>query len=77
MVVWLFIYSLGQHLFMPVASTIGMELAEEGKTGQRLGQLNAIRNLAAILGSFIVFLGFKYLGFTFQHTFAIAAVGLR
>lgn len=74
MVAWLFIYSLGQHLFMPAASAIGMELAEEGKIGQRLGQLNAIRNLAAIFGSFFVFLAFKYLGFTFQHTFAFAAI---
>ncbi|MFZ5822630.1 MAG: MFS transporter [Chloroflexota bacterium] len=73
MVIWLFIYSMGQHLFMPIASTIGMELAREGQDGRRLGQLNSIRNLAAILGSFIVALGFKYLGFTFQHTFAIAA----
>ena len=76
MLFFLFIYSLGQHLFMPVASSIGMELAEEGKTGQRLGQLNAIRNLAAIGGSFLVFIGFKYLGFTFQHAFVLVAVGL-
>jgi predicted MFS family arabinose efflux permease len=76
MVVWLFIYSMGQHLFMPVASTIGMELAREGKTGQRLGQLNAIRNMATITGSFIVFLGFRYLGFDFTHTFGLAALAL-
>jgi predicted MFS family arabinose efflux permease len=76
MLFFLFIYSLGQHLFMPVASTIGMELAHEGKTGQRLGQLNAIRNLAAIGGSFLVFVGFKYLGFTFQHAFVLVAIGL-
>jgi MFS family permease len=75
LIVCLFIYSLGQHLFMPAASVIGMELAKEGKTGERLGQLNAIRNLAAILGSLIVFLGFKYLGFTYQHTYILAALG--
>jgi predicted MFS family arabinose efflux permease len=74
MVVWLFIYSLGLHLFMPLSSTIGMELAKEGQTGQRLGQLNAVRNFAAIAGSFLVFLGFKFLGFTFQHTFVLAAL---
>ena len=74
MLLWLFIYSMGQHLFMPLASTIGMELARAGQDGRRLGQLNSIRNLAAILGSFSVALGFKYLGFTFQHTFAISAV---
>ena len=74
MIAWLFTYSMGQHLFMPLASTIGMELARQGQDGRRLGQLNAIRNLAAIVGSFSVMLGFKYLGFTFQHTFAISAV---
>jgi len=73
MIIWLFIYSLGNHLFIPIASAIGMELAREGQDGRRLGQLNSIRNVAAILGSFSVVLGFKYLGFTFQHTFAIAA----
>lgn len=71
---FLFVYSLGMHLFLPVSSTIGMELASEGKTGRRLGQLNAVRNLATILGSFLVFLGFKYLGFTFEHTFSLAAL---
>jgi len=66
LVVCLFIYSLGQHVFLPLAATIGMELASDGKTGQRLGQLNAVRNLATIIGSFVVYLGFKFLGFTFR-----------
>jgi predicted MFS family arabinose efflux permease len=75
MVAWLFIYSAGQHLFIPLSSTIGMELAKEGKTGQRLGQLNAIRNVAIIVGSLLVLVGFKYVGITFHHTFAMAAFG--
>jgi predicted MFS family arabinose efflux permease len=74
MVLWLFVYSMGQHLIMPVTSAIGMEMAREGQTGRRLGQLNSIRNLAAILGSTVVALGFRYLGFNFHHTFVIAAV---
>jgi predicted MFS family arabinose efflux permease len=74
MVVWLFIFSLGQHLYIPLSSSIGMDLAKEGQVGQRLGQLNAIRNFAAISGSFLVFLGFKFLGFTFKHTFSLAAL---
>jgi predicted MFS family arabinose efflux permease len=76
MIMWLFIYSLGQHVFMPIASTIGMELAREGQAGQRLGQLNAVRNFATIGGSALVFLGFKYLGMTYKHSFALVAVGL-
>ncbi len=76
MTIWLFIYSLGGHLNMPVASTIGMELATVGRSGHRLGQLNALRNFATILGSFLVFLGFKYLGFDFTTTFVMTAVAL-
>lgn len=74
MILWLFIYSLGQHIFLPLASSIGMELAHEGQAGRRLGQLNAIRNLAAILGSFLVFIGFKYLAFSFPVSFALATI---
>ena len=76
MVVWLFIYSMGQHLNMPLASTIGMELAREGQAGRRLGQLNALRNFATIVGSFLVVLGFKYLNFDFTTTFILTAIAL-
>ena len=75
MVIFLFILSMGQHLAMPVASSLGMDLARDGKTGQRLGQLNAIRNFATILGSAVVFLGFRYLNFTFTVTFILSGVG--
>jgi predicted MFS family arabinose efflux permease len=75
MTLWLFFYSLGQHVFMPLAATIGMELAREGHIGRRLGQLNAIRNIAAILGSTAIALGFRFLGLNYQITFVIAAVG--
>jgi predicted MFS family arabinose efflux permease len=75
-VIFLFIYSMGLHLFMPVQTTMGMELAAEGKTGRRLGQMNSIRNMAVILGSGIVFVGFKYLHLTFTVTFIISAAVL-
>ncbi|HEX7509752.1 MAG TPA: hypothetical protein VF335_00495, partial [Chitinivibrionales bacterium] len=65
MFAWLFIFSLGQHLFMPLSTSITMELSREGKTGKRLGQFNAVRNLTMVVGSFFVVLGFKYMHFTF------------
>ncbi len=76
MTLCLFVYSMGMHLFIPVSASIGMELAHTGQTGRRLGQLNSIRNFAAVLGSFVVFLGFRFLGFTFQHSFVLTALGL-
>jgi predicted MFS family arabinose efflux permease len=74
MVGWLFIYSMGQHLFIPAGSAIGIDLAKEGKVGQRLGQLNSVRNLSAVLGALIIFLGFKFLNFNFHSAFVISAV---
>lgn len=71
----LFIYSMGQHIFMPLSSSIGMELAREGQTGRRLGQLNALRNGATIAGSFVVFLCFKFLHLSYSVVFFLAAAG--
>jgi len=70
----LFVYSLGQHLFIPLSSSIGMELAREGAPGRRLGQLNSARNFATILGSFGVLIAFHFLHCTFSIAFCIAAV---
>lgn len=58
MLVWLFVFSMGQHLWLPLGSSIGMELAAAGGDGKRLGQLNAVRNAAAILGSGFIFVLF-------------------
>ena len=76
MMVWLFIYSLGQHLFFALNSDIGMELAEKGKTGKMLGKLSGIGNFAAIAGSFAVYLGFKHMGLDFKTTFIVTAAFL-
>ena len=73
MAIWLFVYSLGQHMFFPLSSTIGMELSSKGRTGKRLGQLYAVTNTAKIVGGLLVVLGFRYLNFEFEHTFVIAA----
>ncbi|MFA6173857.1 MAG: MFS transporter [Kiritimatiellales bacterium] len=73
--VWLFVYSTGQHLMIPLQSGIGMELAREGQDGRRLGQINAIRNLCAIGGAFFVFVGFRWLHLNFSYAFLTASAG--
>ncbi|MBN2401567.1 MAG: MFS transporter [Spirochaetes bacterium] len=76
MLIWLFVFSMGQHIFLPLTQSIGMEFADKGKTGKRLGQLTGATNFAAIIGSFVVFIGFKFLNFTFSVSFTIAACAL-
>lgn len=56
MTAWMMIWSLSEHLFMPVESTMGLHLAHDGKHGKRLGQISGSRNLAMIFGSLVVIL---------------------
>ncbi len=76
MMPWLFFYSMGQHLFMPISQAIGMELAKEGQAGKRLGQMNALPNAMAIAGSALVFVGFQFFDMGFGTTIALAAASL-
>jgi predicted MFS family arabinose efflux permease len=76
MLAWLFLFSVGQHLFMPLIQSITMEFASEGKAGRRLGQVTGASNLAGIAGSLLILVGFRSLGFGFRTAFVIAAGAL-
>ncbi|RPJ06383.1 MAG: MFS transporter [Spirochaetaceae bacterium] len=73
MLVWLFIFSIGQHLFLPLNSSLGIDLAPAGKHGKRLGQFSGVLNLATILGSLVIFFGFMFLKLDFRVSYIIAA----
>jgi MFS family permease len=75
MLIWLFIFSIGQHLFIPTNQSIGMELAQDGKTGKRLGQLSGIANVSAIIGSLSILIGFKYFNLGFKISYIVAFLG--
>jgi len=70
--IWIFIYSTGQHILIPLSSSISMEMAKTGQDGRRLGQVNSVRNLAIIIGCFIIFIGFHYLNFNYRISFLLA-----
>lgn len=74
MLVWMMTLSLGTHIFMPLSSSIGMNLSERQSYGMRLGRFNAYNLFATILGYAIVWFGFKYVGLTYKWAFIIAAV---
>lgn len=75
MLIWLFIFSTGQHLFLPTNQSIGMELARDGKTGKRLGQLSGLANISAIIGSFAILIGFKFFHLNFKISYFVAFLG--
>lgn len=61
MTLFMMLWSMGDHLYMPVESTMGLYLSHEGKQGKRLGQLAGARNLAMIIGALAVYLVASFL----------------
>ncbi|HON58277.1 MAG TPA: MFS transporter [Smithella sp.] len=75
MLVWLFIFSVGQHLFLPLNQSIGMELAREGQKGRVLGRFSAVANISMIIGSFFIFVGFRYFALDFRLSYVFSCFG--
>jgi len=50
LVVFIIIWSLGDHIIFAVEGPLGLKLAKKGGEGRRLGQLGGARNLGVILG---------------------------
>lgn len=66
MVAFLFVFSTGEHLFMPINDSIGMSLARQGEGGVSLGYFKRWSNLAAMVAGVLVFAGFKVGFFSFN-----------
>jgi MFS family permease len=73
MIGWLLIYSMGQHLFMPISNSIGMNLATEGHMGRRLGQINATNTAAFLLTSLVIALLFRFVKIDYRLAFSLSA----
>ncbi len=75
MIGWLTIYSMGRHLFMPMANSIGMNLVTEGQMGKILGQINSLNTAVFLFTSLTTALLFRYIKIDYHVAFSLAAVG--
>ncbi|MEE4272217.1 MAG: MFS transporter [Thermoanaerobaculales bacterium] len=73
LVVFIVIWSLGDHIIFAVEGPIGLKLSKGGKEGRRLGQFGGARNLGTIIGVGTIFLLARVVGDDFALFFAIAA----
>ncbi|MFZ5649149.1 MAG: MFS transporter [Bacillota bacterium] len=73
-VVWMIMWSIGAHLFMPVASSITVSLSKPGEVGRRLGKWSGINTAASLLGYLIVWVGFRFFNIDYRLTFGLAAL---
>ena len=77
MLVFLFINSLGAHLYMPLRDSIGMSLAEPDQIGKRMGQYAGISFAVLTVAGITVFFLFRFGVFSFlsktKWTFVVAS----
>ena len=78
MLVFLFINSLGMHMFIPLYDSLGMSLAKKGNFGTTMGRFNGLRTAFAMIAGILVFVGFRAGFFSFTTpiiwNFVIAGV---
>lgn len=68
------IWSIGTHLYIPLSSSVAVNLSPKENVGRSLGLLNGINNAAYIIGLALVYLLMDRLHFHFNAMFRLGAV---
>ncbi|MEL7571116.1 MAG: MFS transporter, partial [Eubacteriaceae bacterium] len=74
--IFLVIYSTGQHIYMPMASSITMGFARGENFGQSMGRVQGLGSLAIIITSAVLYILYKFFHPTYQSVFIVAACSM-
>lgn len=78
MLIFLFINSMGMHLFFPLSDGLGMSLIKSEDVGKRMGQFKGVSTAFSMIASVMVFFGFRFGLYSFttkiKPVFIISAV---
>jgi MFS family permease len=74
MVSSVFLYSSGQHVYMPLGNAIGIGFAEKGREGSVLGRIFAINTLALVAGTLILLALLKFANLSYRAAFSSASI---
>lgn len=66
MLIFIFINSMGMHLFFPLQDSIGMELSEGADIGRQMGRFKGVSTGFNMLSAILVFWGFRSGFFSFS-----------
>ncbi|MDR3294460.1 MAG: MFS transporter [Clostridiales Family XIII bacterium] len=66
MLLFLFIYSSGVHMFMPLGDSIGLSLAKHSDMGRVMGRINSARMAFLMLAGVVTFVCFHFGWFSFD-----------
>lgn len=73
-VIWLLVFSMGQHLFMPISNSIAMNLSDQANMGKKLGQINGANTLVFLLANLTFALIFKNIEVNYQVIFLVGSI---
>jgi len=73
-VLWIFVWSAGDHMNFALEGPLGLKLARQGGEGRRLGQFGGAKNLGGLLGAGAVFLIARAAGDHYDAFYLLAAV---
>jgi predicted MFS family arabinose efflux permease len=71
MLIFLFIYSMGVHMYLALGDSIGLTLARGRNLGRMLGRVNSVRMALFMAAGVITFFGFRYGWFDFSTPVAV------
>ncbi|MDR0434381.1 MAG: MFS transporter [Gracilibacteraceae bacterium] len=71
MLIFLFIYSMGVHMYIALGDSIGLALARKENMGAMLGRVNSVRMAFFMVAGVITFLGFRSGFFDFNTPVAV------
>jgi predicted MFS family arabinose efflux permease len=66
MLVFLFIFSTGVHMFIPLGDSIGLSLAQKMNMGRVMGRINSVRMAFLMIAGVLTFIGFRVGLFSFD-----------
>ena len=75
MLIFLFIYSTGVHMYLTLGDSIGLSLAKAHTMGKMMGKFNSIRMAFLMLSGIITFVGFKSGYFSFDAPVIVFILG--
>ncbi|MBE6032086.1 MAG: MFS transporter [Clostridiales bacterium] len=70
---FLVIYSVGQHLYLPLSNSLAMSFAQGENFGRRIGEVQSLGAAAVIVAAAMLFIIYHFFQVTYQAVFIFAA----
>jgi len=75
-VVTMMIFSMGQHIWLPLSGAIAMTFADDKNVGRRLGEIASVSTVILIISSVVLYIMFEFFDMPFSTAFIIGAVAM-